>query len=109
MTVEDYARRPVVSPVAGSKALPGSAVARLRAATDEHPEAGHEVAGGLTDSLYKVIGGGGRKRLASPPRTRCRPRLRDLPTYIWPSAAADRPTTVPARNAPAHDYWAPTC
>lgn len=103
MTVEDYARRPAVSPVAGPEALPGSAVARLRAVTDEHPEAGHEVAGGLSGSLDEVIEGGGRECLASPPRARCRPRLRDLSTYLWPSAAADRPTTVPARNAPAHD------
>jgi hypothetical protein len=47
MTVEEYARRLGVSLVAGHKALPDSAVVRLQAMVERHPDAECVVAGGL--------------------------------------------------------------
>jgi len=51
MTVEEYARRPGVDLVAGPESLPDSAVARLQAIAEAHPDAECVVAGGLAALL----------------------------------------------------------
>lgn len=47
MSIEEYVRRPGVSLVAGPEALPDSAIERLQALAEAHPEAECVVAGGL--------------------------------------------------------------